>query len=97
MSNLEEFRRGRAPGLSGFGNARYLYVDNARGSDASSGALSYPAGAGGPKASIKAAMATARSGDVIVVLPGRGTYEEGSRSAHGKALTIKTVGKVTIK
>ncbi len=51
----------------------------------------------GPKASLKAAMTAAESGDTIVVLKGTGTYDEGSRGVTGKALTIKTVGNVTIK
>ncbi len=74
-----------------------LYVDNIIGDNANSGMFSHAFGRNGPKASIKAAMAAAQSGAVIVVLPGTGIYEEGSRSAEGKKLTIRTVTPIIIK
>lgn len=76
---------------------RTLYVDNGIGSDANSGKFPHPSRRDGPKASIKAAMAVAPDGAVIVVLPGKGIYEEGSRSANGKKLTIRTVKPIIIK
>ncbi|MGH8046102.1 MAG: hypothetical protein ACREKL_02550 [Chthoniobacterales bacterium] len=97
VSNIEEFLLGRSASQRGVGQSHYLYVDNRTGDDNNTGALPYAAGTSGPKFSIKTAMAEAKSGDVIVVLKGTGFYNEGSRSAHGKALTIKTTGGVTIK
>lgn len=99
ISNAEEIFGGTSPQAPGsLKSVEFLYVDNRTGNDANSGRHSYAAiGADGPKASLKAAMASARSGCVIVVLKGTGIYEEGSRGMPGKALTIKTVGPVTIR
>ncbi len=74
-----------------------LYVDNAVGDNGNSGMFPHAFGRNGPKASIKAAMVAAQNGSVIIVLPGKGIYEEGSRSAHGKKLTIRTVKPIIIK
>lgn len=75
----------------------FVFVDNLKGNDGWSGAHSYSLGGDGPKATLKAAMKQAPSGAVIYVLKGTGVYDEGSRGAQGKELTIKTIGGVTIK
>gem|GEM_PF-1779021 len=98
IRNIDEYLAGSSPDVAGAGTvAQIIYVDNASGRDSNSGQFSHGVGAGGPKFSIKAAMAAAQSGAVIVVLPGTGTYHEGSRSAKGKRLTIRTVKPVIIK
>lgn len=98
VTNLAEALAGARPDVAGdtAGN-RILYVNNLTGNDSHSGSTSHAVGADGPKASIKAAMTAAHSGDVIVVLRGTGVYNEGSRGTPGKALTIKTVEPVVIK
>lgn len=101
ISNVEEMFTGgspRAPGALSDQAAQLVYVDNLNGSDSYSGSRSYVAiGSDGPKASLKAAMAAAPSGSVIVVLKGKGIYEEGSRGIPGKHLIIKPVEPVTIR
>ncbi len=98
ISNIAEARAGTFPSFPGSGTpGPILYVDNATGSDANSGKLPHGSGNNGPKFSIKAAMAAAESGTVIVVLPGTGIYNEGSRSANGKRITIRTVQPIIIK
>lgn len=102
ISNIQRYLLSLQGGANGggLGATHFLYVDNAHGDDAASGFAPYAArGAefSGPKASLKAAMAAARDGDTIIVLPGTGLYDEGSRSAEGKQLTIKTLGKITIR
>ncbi len=74
-----------------------LFVDNLAGDDSFSGKASYVIGSDGPKRTLKAAMSAASSGAVIYVQKGTGVYDEGSRGAQGKELTIKTIGAVTIK
>lgn len=98
VSNIEEVLRGtspRAPG--GMQIGANIYVDNRNGNDANRGLRSYPVGGDGPKASLKEAMAAARDGDTIVILPGLGVYDEGSRGEPGKRLTIKALSNVTIR
>lgn len=99
VSNIEEFLGQSSPrtpaGMQIPGSI--LYVDNGLGDDGNSGSASYVMGGDGPKASIKAAMASASSGDTIVVLPGKGIYDEGSRGEPGKRLTIKAMKNVIIK
>jgi hypothetical protein len=98
VGNFAEFIARTSP--SSPGNApvpRVLYVDNLAGDDSNAGTTPYTAEDDGPKASLKAAMAAAASGDVIVVMKGRGLYDEGSRGVRGKALTIRAVDPVKIK
>jgi hypothetical protein len=102
ISNIQEFFAGTPPQIGGSEASQtsrpVLYVDNLHGNNANNGSHSYTTSVGnGPKASLKNAMASAANGTLIVVLPGKGVYQEGSRSAEGKSLTIKTVGSVTIK
>ena len=101
LSNVEELFAGsspQAPGVLSDGSAPVIYVDNLNGNDGNSGKKSYGnINQLGPKASLKAAMAAAPNGATIVVLEGRGVYEEGSRSAEGKVLTIMPVDPVTIR
>lgn len=100
VTNIEAFlnkSRGNITPTAAGQSHSTLYVDNATGSDANTGTFSYATSNDGPKASIKAAMAAARSGDTIVILPGTGLYDEGSRDAHGKRLTIKPVEPITIR
>ncbi len=101
ISNVEEMFAGsspQAPGALSRQTGQLLYVDNLNGSDSNSGRNSYVAlGNDGPKASLKAAMATAPNGATIVILKGAGIYEEGTRGVPGKQLTIKPVDPVTIK
>jgi hypothetical protein len=101
ISNVEEMFAGtspRAPGSLSDQVAQLIYVDNLNGSDSYTGKRSYTAiGQDGPKASLKAAMAAAPSGSVIVILKGKGIYDEGSRGVAGKQLTIRPVDPVTIR
>ncbi len=68
-------------------------MDNLSGDDSFSGKVSYVIGADGPKRTLKAAMAAAPSGAVIILQKGTGIYDEGSRGVLGKELTIKTIGE----
>jgi len=100
ISNVAEFFSGTLAQGSGSApseTSAYLFVDNLSGSDSYSGSQSYGAGGNGPKSSLKAAINAAPNGAVIVVLPGKGVYDEGSRGISGKRMTIKTQGNVTIK
>lgn len=99
ISNIQELFTNSSPGVAGSGRQYgcILYVDNKNGNDSNAGTSSYRVEEDGPKASIKSAMAAAKSGDLIMVLPGNGLYQEGSRSAQGKRITIKTLSNVTIK
>ena len=98
ISNIDEFLAGTPPNVVGSVSAgQILYVDNVIGNDANSGFSYQPGGHDGPKASIKAAMAAAKNGAVIVVMPGSGVYDEGSRSAKGKRITIRSVKPIIIK
>lgn len=104
VSNVQELFQGTSPRVAGKGDGAGLvggpiiYVDNLAGNDGNTGNHSYAAvGADGPKGSIKGAMASAPTGATIVVLKGKGIYEEGSRGIKGKALTIRTVEPVTIR
>ncbi len=101
ISNVDEMFAGsspQAPGPLGGQAARLFYVDNLNGNDSNSGRHSYVGmGQDGPKASLKAAMAAAPPDGIIVVLKGKGIYEEGSRGTPDKQLTIKSVDPVTIR
>lgn len=97
VSNIEDyFSSTGTSGVSGSGHV--LYVDNLNGNDANTGKYSYAAmGQNGPKSSLTAAMNTAPDGGMIIILRGTGVYEESSRSAEGKSLTITALESVTIK
>jgi len=96
--NVDEFFSGTAARRAGLEEDFVLFVDNLSGDDANSGKSSQIGlGSGGPKASIKAAMSAAKDGSTIVVTRGKGVYDEGSRNAGGKKLTIKPVAPITIK
>lgn len=99
ISNIEEMLQSGSPVGAGSEGAlaSLIYVDNLNGSDANNGVRSYPVAGNGPKASIKTAMAQASDGAVIVIMPGKGVYDEGSRGVPGKRLTIKALSNVTIK
>jgi hypothetical protein len=96
ISNVEQMFADKPSSMIASGTL--IFVDNLIGNDANSGTRALTSmGSAGPKASIKAAMAGATSGDIIVVRKGSGIYSEGSRGAPGKQLTIKTVEPVTIQ
>lgn len=98
VTNIREHLQGTPPDAVGtLAKRQILYVDNRIGSDANSGASSLAIGKNGPKASIKAAMAAAENNALIVVMPGSGVYEEGSRSAKGKRIVIRTVDNIVIQ
>lgn len=98
ISNIAEYLAGTSPSVPGNGAVgQIIYVDNVIGSDSNSGQTSNTQGSDGPKFSIKAAMSAAQSGTTIVVMPGTGIYSEGSRSAKGKRITIRTVRPIIIK
>ena len=103
VSNILEFFSGSRPDVANGtlvnqgATGSVVYVDNRLGSDTNSGCRSYSVAGDGPKASLKGAMAAASNKAIIVILPGTGIYNEGSRSAEGKSLTIKTVSQVTIQ
>jgi hypothetical protein len=97
-NNLREFLEGTSPSAAGTSQPpEVFYVDNLSGNDTYPGRQPYTMAGDGPKASVKAAMAEISPGGVIILLKGRGTYEEGSRDAGGKLLTIRTVEPVTIR
>ncbi len=62
--------------VAGVAPGRSLYVDPRNGSDASDGLVAEPAGASGPVATIKRAVALAQPGDVILLIPGASPYYE---------------------
>lgn len=99
LSNIREMFHGSSPRIAPGGPilGSILYVDNKNGSDFHPGKVSYPLGGDGPKASIKAAMEAAQSGDTIVILPGTGTYQESTRGIEGKSLTIRPLSAITIQ
>lgn len=98
VQNGDEFFADSSLSSTGIGSGAFVFVDNLNGNDVNTGKTAqFSLGANGPKASIKAAMAAAASGDTIVVMKGRGIYDEGSRSADGKKLIIKTIAPVTIR
>lgn len=101
MNNIQNYLRSTRSNLIGTpSETNILYVDNVGGNDGNSGKEPFMSRAdvsNGPKATLKSAMAVAKDGDTIVILPGTGVYNEGSRDAQGKQLIIKTLGKITIR
>lgn len=101
VSNIAEMLAGTSPRIAGAagsgGMGGVLYVDNFLGNDINSGLRSYVVGDHGPKASIKSAMASAKDGDIIVIMKGTGTYDEGAQAIASKQLTIIPLNAVTIK
>ncbi len=84
VSNIEEILRGippRAGPVTGALNGSILYTDNFNDGHADNGKRSCPVGGASPKASIKAAIAAAQSGDVIVIMPGKDVCDKDSRGA----------------
>jgi hypothetical protein len=99
LSNIDLFIANSRPDLPGHPSdgPEVIYVDNRHGDDRNAGRASYQLGRDAPKFSLKAAMKAAKPGSTIVVLPGTGLYEEGSRGEPAKNLTIAYVEDVTIR
>ncbi len=96
-SNAAEFFAESRPDLPGSSEAKILFVDNTIGDDANTGRQPWAAGTEGPVDTLGAALATSRSGDLIVMAPGSSTYLEPHIDVRNRDITIKPIGTVHLR
>lgn len=97
-SNVTNFLHGSPIGYGVKGRKKIVYVDNQRGNDEFSGAISYRGSGDGPKASVGAALQSSHEGDsIIALMPSDKTYSFVNPKGLDITITMIPVGDIRIE